>query len=171
MKKHSDYITHINNKEDEIYLRSKLLPVNMRLFNSSPEYKAIILQQCEYIKQNCLETKEGYKKPHGMSAANLGLSFNIIGIVINRNTAKEDCLIMINPRIYGHGDSTITVKSNCGSVTLAHPIDVLRYERVLVKWFSIDNKQGERWFSREHGSLTIQHEVEHNLGILITDNN
>ena len=29
--KHSDYITHINNEEDVVYLKTKHFPVNMRL--------------------------------------------------------------------------------------------------------------------------------------------
>jgi hypothetical protein len=59
--KHSDYITHINNKEDEVYLRNKHFPVNMRLFNTSTEYRQIILQQCQYIRNLCLQQVEGYK--------------------------------------------------------------------------------------------------------------
>lgn len=82
--KHSDYITHMDNAEDVIYLRSTHFPVNMRLFETSPDYKAIILQQCDYIRKLCLTKMEGYKKPHGMSGANAGLAFNIIGIVKNR---------------------------------------------------------------------------------------
>ena len=110
MKNHEDYITHINNPEDTVYLRTKHFPVNMRLFHSSPEYKAIILQQCEYIRSLCLDTKEGYKKPHGMSSANAGLAFNIIGITVNRNTPNEYCKIMINPDIEWYSDKNITTK-------------------------------------------------------------
>ncbi len=76
MKKHEDYVTHINNKEDEVYLKTKHFPVNMRLFKTSPTYRDIILQQCNYIRERCLDTIEGYKKPHGMSSANLGLAHN-----------------------------------------------------------------------------------------------
>ena len=169
--KHSDYITHIKNPEDEVYLKSKHFPVNMRLFNTSKEYKAIILQQCEYIRALCLDEKEGYKKPHGMSSANAGLAFNIIGITINRKTNEEYCLIMINPTILEYSKETIISESNCGSLTLKKPIKVKRHQRVLVRWHNIDSKIGERWFNREQGSLTIQHEVDHNLGILITDLN
>jgi len=169
MKKHSDYITHINNAEDEVYLRTKHFPVNMRLFYSCSEYKEIILQQCNYIKSLCLDTKEGYKKPHGMSSANAGLAFNIIGITMNRNKEDEHCIIMINPKIFEYSKEKVKSLSNCGSLTLEEPIEIERYERVLVNWYSVEGKVGERWFSREQGSLTIQHEIDHINGILITD--
>lgn len=103
MKTHSDYITHISNPEDVIYLKTEHFPVNMRLFNTSPGYKAIILQQCSYIRSLCLEEKKGYKKLHGMSSANAGLSFNIIGVTRNRNQVGEYCQIMINPKIISYG--------------------------------------------------------------------
>lgn len=168
-KTHSDYITHITNNEDIVYLKNKHFPINMRLFHSSLEYKELILQQCNYIESLCLDTKEGYKKPHGMSSANAGLAFNIIGVTMNRSKENEHCFIMINPEILEYGEEKVTSFSNCGSLTLKEPITIIRSEKVLVKWYSTDGKRRERWFNREQGSLTIQHEVDHNLGILITD--
>jgi len=169
MKQHSDYITHINNKEDLVYLKTPHFPVNMRLFATSPEYKAIILQQCEYIRQNCLEEKIGYKKPHGMSSANVGLAFNIIGITRNRNKKNEYCQIMINPIYQGIGEKTIASQSNCGSLTLKNPIEIKRYNEIEVVWFDEKANHFKTIENRLSCSLTIQHEIDHNLGILITD--
>jgi len=170
MKKHSDYITHINNEEDVIYLKTKHFPVNMRLFHTSPEYKEIILQQCNYIRQNCLETKKGYKKPHGMSSANCGLAFNIIGITRNRNTKDEFCQIMINPSYFPiKEDGFIESESNCGSLTLDKPISIKRWKKVEVTYYEENSKQNKSIFSYLHCGKTIQHEIDHNLGILITD--
>lgn len=170
MKKHSDYVTHINNTEDYPYLRKELFPVNMRLFNSSPEYKAIIKQQCEYIRQCCLDTKEGYSKPYGMSAANLGLSFNIIGITINRNKHDEYCLIMINPSYLPiEEDGQVDAISNCGSITLDKPITIKRWKSVEVTYYDEDGKECHTTYSHLSGGKTAQHEIDHNLGILITD--
>lgn len=169
MKKHEDYVTHIKNEEDVIYLKSVHFPVNMRLFNTSPEYKAIILQQCEYIRQNCLETKAGYKKPHGMSSANLGLAFNIIGITKFRYEPIEYCQIMINPVITKYIGKQVNTLSNCGSLTLEDSIPLKRYETVRIKYFNEEGIEKEEIYGRDNGSFTIQHEVEHNLGILITD--
>jgi peptide deformylase len=169
MKQHSDYITHINNDEDLVYLKSKHFPVNMRLFATSPEYKAIILQQCEYIRDLCLSQKEGYKKPHGMSSANAGLAFNIIGIAKNRNTDKEFCEIMINPVIITRSKDTIKSFSNCGSLTLQNPIEIERNAGIVVGYYTENGNYREKAFNRETGCLTVQHEIDHNLGILITD--
>ena|ERR1700739_539279 len=167
--KHSDFITHINNKEDKVYLRNKHFPVNMRLFNTSKYYKDIILQQCNYIRELCLDTKDGYKKPHGMSSANAGLAFNIIGITINRNKKDEYCLIMINPKIIHKEGKIIETLSNCGSLTLEKPIKLKRYSSIYVEFYNEEGNLASRYFERNEGAFTIQHEVDHNLGILITD--
>jgi peptide deformylase len=167
--KHSNYITHIKNEEDRVYLKNIHFPVNMRLFRTSPEYQTIILQQCNYVRLNCLVEKEGYKKPHGMSSANLGLSFNIIGICKNRNTKNEYCQIMINPVILKYFGDIIESESNCGSLTLDKPIKVKRYSDILVSYYNEEGVFYLHAFTRSQGSLTIQHEVDHNLGILITD--
>ena len=169
MKKHSDYITHINNKEDEVYLRTPHFPVNMRLFKTSKEYKNIILQQCEYIRKLCITKMEGYKKPHGMSSANAGLSFNIIGIVVNRNKHDETCLIMINPKIIDNFGASLRALSNCGSLTLDNPIPVVRMNIIKVKYYDTCGKERIENFDRRLGGFTIQHEIDHNNGILITD--
>lgn len=169
MKKHEDYVTHINNEEDLVYLKTKHFPVNMRLFKTSPEYKNIILQQCNYIRERCLDTIEGYKKPHGMSSANLGLAHNIIGITKNRNKDNEYCQIMINPVILDVDNNFIESLSNCGSLTLEKPIKLKRYYNILVNWFDEEGEEHTADFTREIGGFTIQHEVDHNNGILITD--
>jgi peptide deformylase len=169
MKKHEDYITHINNEKDLVYLKTKHFPVNIRLFKTSEQYKNIILQQCNYIRELCLDIKEGYKKPHGMSSANAGLSFNIIGITMNRNKPNEYCNIMINPKIIHKSQSKIISFSNCGSITLEKPIQLERYSNIRVEWFDENGEYQNDWFNREQGCLTIQHEIDHNLGILITD--
>lgn len=166
---HSDCVTHIDNPEDEVYLKTQHFPVNMRLFHTSQEYKAIVLKQCEYIRKLCLEEKEGYKKPHGMSSANAGLSFNIIGVTMNRNKPNEYCKIFINPIILKLEGQIVETTSNCGSLTLKNPIKIKRWTIVVVEYFDENGYLvGER-VDRENGAFTIQHEVDHNLGILITD--
>lgn len=171
MKKHEDYITHIKNEEDKVYLKSKHFPVNMRLFKTSKEYQALILQCCKYIEILCGDTKEGYKKPHGMSSANAGLAFNIIGITKNRNQKDEYIQIMINPEIVGYAGREVETQSNCGSLTLPEPITLHRHELIQVHYYNQKAEEKKEWFGREDGSFTIQHEIDHNLGILITDYN
>jgi peptide deformylase len=166
---HSDYITHINNKEDVVYLRSELLPVNMRLFKTSPQYKALILQCCEYIKFLCLSKMDGYKKPHGMSGANAAIPFNIIGIVRHRGNEFEYAQIMINPKILKRSIKQVITQSNCGSLTLDEPMDVIRASSISVEWFDMEGNIHQDTFNRETGGFTIQHEVDHNRGVLIID--
>lgn len=167
--RNSDYLTNVSNEDDVVYLKSKLLPVNIRLIKSSPEYNVLIKAQCDYIKFLALTTMDGYKKPHGMSAANAGLAFNIIGIVKNRGSKDEYCKILINPEIKEYIGDFIPVRTNCGSVILDEPIEIYRYETVDVCYFNENGDMCRHLFSRIDGSLTIQHEVDHNNGILITD--
>lgn len=167
--KHSDYVTHINNEEDIVYLKTKHFPVNMRLFKTSLEYKNIILQQCNYIRERCLDTIEGYKKPHGMSSANLGLAHNIIGITRNRYKNNEYCQIMINPIIVSRNIELIETESNCGSLTLEKPIKLKRNSSIIVQWYDENGLFHDNSIHKEEGAFTIQHEVDHNNGILITD--
>lgn len=169
MKKHSDYVTHIDNKEDIIYLKSKLFPVNMRLFKTSKEYKKIILDQCDYLANLVLTKMDGYKKPHGMSSANAGLSFNIIAICENRNLWNEDAKIMINPKILKEFGELEECLTNCGSLTLNKPIKIKRYPNITIEYYNLRGDYCKDNYTRNNGSLTIQHEIDHNLGILITD--
>ena len=167
--KHSDYITHINNEEDNIYLKSKHFPVNMRLFKTSEQYKNIILQQCDYIRELCLDVKEGYKKPHGMSSANAGLAFNIIGVTRNRLQNNEYCKVLINAKIVEYMGDLVETTSNCGSITLEEPIKLKRHSEIIVNYFDEKGNEFVELFTRNTGAFTIQHEVDHNNGILITD--
>ena len=159
MKKHEDYVTHIDNSEDIIYLKTKHFPVNMRLFKTSLEYKNIILQQCSYIRERCLDTIEGYKKPHGMSSANLGLAHNIIGVAILRNKPGEHCKIMINPVIHNLLGEIVETPNRFfrrGNVAVrARPIAPhrLRLKSLFRHWRYPDrSKYSSRWFSP---SLTL----------------
>lgn len=166
---HKDCITHISNQEDQVYLKCKHFPVNMRLFHTSPKYKELILDSCEYIKSLCLDTKDGYKKPHGMSSANAGLAFNIIGVTMNRNRVNEYCEIFINPTILEYSGELVESMSNCGSLTLDEPIKIKRRSEVIISYYDTKGEYHVKLFDRSEGGLTIQHEIDHNNGVLITD--
>lgn len=160
---HSDYCTHIKYPEDKDVLTRPLFDVNMRLFETSPEYRKIVVEACKYIRLCGATEKAGYKRPHGWSGANAGIPFNIISV--NRNGHTE---VMINPIIkLSYGEKIIS-ESNCGSLTLEKPIKITRHEFIDWEYFTIaGNKKTELKVDRKNGGLTIQHEVEHNLGILI----
>lgn len=166
---HTDYVTDIGNAEDRKYLRVPLFDVNMRLFHANAKYKGLVLSACEYISFLCLTKAEGYKLAHGFSGANAGIPWNIIAIARNRGEKDAWAEIMINPKIIDQSKEIIQSESNCGSIRLPKPIIVNRYEWIEVTWYDLNGKFKTERFDREHGGLTIQHEVDHNLGILITD--
>lgn len=167
MKKASETITHINNPEDVIYLKTKAFPVNMRLFHSSKSYRELINMCVKMVRDHALANYEDYKKPHGMSGANLAIPFNIIGIVEDRGKKTEKCWIMINPEITSHGKEYVTNLSNCGSIRMKNPIEVVRHKVITVKYFTENGEESKCTCIRYSG--TIQHEIDHNNGILITD--
>lgn len=163
--KHEDYCTHISNKEDKPYLTVPLFNVVIRLFKTSEHYRNIVSHAIAYLKWWCVTPKEGYKQPHGVSGANAGIPFNIIAY----NT-DDGPIAMINPVIHKRYGKEIISYSNCGSLTLPEPIKIKRYEFIDISWY---DEKGEYHIknkvSRREGGLTIQHEVDHNIGVLITD--
>ncbi len=168
MKHIQDYLTHVDNPEDLPYLKSKLLDVNERLFRVNPEYRKLVLAACDYIATHCMDKKEGYKLPHGVSAANLGIPWNIIAVARLRGLPGAYAEVMINPEITA-GDGGVEMLSNCGSIRLKEAIAVVRYRRITMKWMSVAGVKQEQDFTIQDDGATIQHEVDHNNGILITD--
>jgi peptide deformylase len=167
----NDFITFIGNEEDLPYLKTSLLDVNMRLFNNkkNPTYRRIVQSCCTYLANVALKSLDGYKKPHGMSGANIGIPFNIIGIVRERGTSHEYCEIMINPHIKVRSKEKSVGMSNCGSIRLPEPIPVKRHDTIGISWYNIDGVRNSGAFRKQDGGFTIQHEIDHNQGILITD--
>jgi len=162
MVKHLDYCTHMKFPEDREMLTTKLPNVNMRLFQSSPVYERLVLDAVAYIEWCAATEKEGYKKPHGYSGANAGIPWNIIAYM-DGTTSR----IMINPEIRGGRGDYKPVKTNCGSLTLEESRKVHRSEFVTVHWFDTRGVEHTKEFGPTPG-YTIQHEIQHNLGILIT---
>lgn len=165
----NNFLTYIKNQEDVPYLRNRLLDVNMRLFKSSPNYRRIVQSCCKYLQHIATADLEGYSKPFGMSGANVGIPFNIIAVVRKRNTSAEYADVMINPSIVDKSKDTVLTRSNCGSIRLPESINVKRYTSVTVTWYDINGELHKREFGRADGGFTIQHEIDHNDGILITD--
>ena len=141
----------------------------MRLFKTSEEYRNIILQCCNYLREICLNTQEGYKKPHGISGANLAIPFNIVGATRNRNEDNEYCQIMINPIILSYSNNEVITQSNCGSLTLENSINVKRSSTIAVEYYDENGNIHYDTFNRKSSGFSIQHEVDHNNGILIID--
>ena len=154
--KHEDFCTLLRNGGDDAdILTRKLFNVNMRLFQASKEYKEIIQHISSYLQWCATTEKVGYSKPRGYSGANAGIPFNII--VANGK-------LMINP-VLTHQTGTRVVASNCGSLLLPEPIPIARFANIQVDYLDL---AGEK--KSAAGFLpTVQHEVDHNNGILIID--
>lgn len=154
--KHEDVCTLLRNKEDRDILTRKLFDVNMRLYKTSLGYREIVMSVAAYICNLAMTKREGYKKPHGFSGANAGIPFNIIAVA--------DGTIILNPKIVDRSKETRISESNCGSLLLDKPIKIRRYANVHVTGFNI---HGDPVSYR--GYLpTMQHEIDHNNGTLIT---
>lgn len=106
-----------------------------------------------------------YPKLAGISGANIGVPWNII-LVKNRH---EKSLTMINPSVFGMSEGKITVQSNCGSLLLPKKISVERREWVEVSYYDVAGIPQKQRFAVEDKGCTVQHEIDHNRGVLITD--
>lgn len=164
LKSIDEEMTWVEREADKIYLRKPLFPVSMRLYKTSPGYKKVIQECCKHLKEVALMEFSDYSKPRGISGANVGIPFNIIGVVVG-----NDVHIYLNPEIlYFHRVGSKLVTTNCGSVRLNKPITLQRDEMIVVEYYGVD---GRKYTANYSGAIasTIQHEVDHNLGILITD--
>ena len=146
------------------YLCRQLFNVNMRLFNNNSSYRELIIDICKYMEKVLKQDYSDYNKLAGVSGANVGIPYNIIVVSIS-NTPT----IMINPTITKVSRKKVILQSNCGSIGLRETIPVERREWIEVSFFNIDGKHNIEKFSSTSGGATIQHEIDHNRGVLITD--
>lgn len=154
-------------KENDFLLRP-LFNVNMRLFRSNKHYHMIIIKICNYMKLVINQKYENYPKLAGLSGANIGIPFNIITIL--RKDDLIDFLHMINPTIIEISSETRKLQTNCGSLNLPSKYPVVRREWIEVSYYDVNGNHNQEKFTLDNGGSTIQHEIDHNKGILITDN-
>jgi peptide deformylase len=161
--------------EDNEILHRKGFNVNMRLFKESAGYRKIILDIIMYMGRISKKEFSDYPQVRGISGANIGIPLNIIGMRSSRNISdntlsvqKDDMYFMINPEIVERGVNSKVVKSNCGSIRLPEKINVKRSLRIKVKYFDIGGAPRCHVFHAPE-SFTVQHEIDHNSGILVTD--
>jgi len=158
-------------EEDDDCLHRPGFNVNTRLFKKNREFNKIIHKIINYMKATfCIDFRD-YNKLKGISGANIGVPFNIVGV--SHNGSIE---IFINPSITKVSRSKIIISSNCGSINLPEPIRVDRHTWIQVKWMDVNGEQHEKHFTIHNNDKkipniagTLQHEIDHNQGILITD--
>jgi peptide deformylase len=164
-----NYLTQISIPDDVPFLKTKLLDVNMRLMRSNDRYKHIVTKCCELIEFCALQKFDDYSQPYGCSGANVGIPFNIVGVVKNRGKASTSVQIFLNPKILRTGKFKIPTETNCGSLRLPKAVKVSRWQFVTVEWYDLQGEIHVEQFQPRTGSFTLQHEIDHNNGILITD--
>jgi peptide deformylase len=183
-----DYSTNVSIPEEKKFLGSKLFNVNMRLFKSSEGYRDLISHTIEYMIDLINYKYDDYDAVKGISGANIGVPFNIVVVKVTDDAyekiSEEEKYVtcigveglegtfipMINPVIKSRSKETFTTISNCGSVVLDAPIEVERHKWVVVEFYDAEGEKHIVQFGKPLTG-TIQHEIEHNRGILITDKN
>lgn len=158
-----DYMVQIRERQNST-LKEKLHDVNIRLYNSNREYHRIIRSIIDLMSRILYMDFTDYPTLRGVSGANIGIPFNIIAIRTG-NSAKQ----MLNPVIISRTGKNIKSTSNCGSLLLSESVTILRSEIISVMYYDLNgNKKTERFLENDSG-FTIQHEIEHNLGITLLD--
>jgi peptide deformylase len=163
----TDYIVQENMAEefDKSILHVPLFPVNMRLFASSEPFRQLIFKVAEYMDWKLKQKPTDYTQPRGISGANLGIPWNIIGI-----RHDDENVIYLNPKIYDCSPERVKTKSNCGSLRLPELIDVWRHEWISLEWYDLTGQKCRRkHIKAKNQGFTIQHECDHNVGITILD--
>jgi len=150
-------------EEQNQMLRIPLFDVNMRLYVDNAVYNDLVKNALDYMVQTLCTEFSDYPKIKGISGANLGIPFNLVII------RKEGSFIrMINPKYTAATDKVKVVESNCGSINLNKPIKVKRFKEIHVTYIAPNGRNMDTIYSGRLG-CTIQHEIDHNKGVLITD--
>lgn len=157
-----DYLVQ-NTELDNQSLHNKLLNINIRLFVSNKKYSSIVVLVIDYMKKLLATSFSDYSNLRGISGANIGIPINIIGFV----DTKGQVVIMINPLIKKYSNKKQMVSSNCGSIVLSQAIKVERSYKITVDYYDEIGKPSIKTFEGSD-AFVIQHEVDHNNGILIT---
>ena len=153
-----------NSESNNDILHRKLFDINIRLFNINKKYRKLILNTVSYIEKVAKKRFKDYTKAKGISGANVGIPFNIIG-VLNKNNKWD---FFLNPKFLKKSTKKEITKSNCGSLLLEEPIKVKRHKWIELEYYNLEGEKKTQYFDGQYGR-TVQHEVDHNNGILITN--
>lgn len=150
-----------NVEDDDDVLHRQLFDVNMRLFDTNKKYRRLILSIVKYMKKVAKKKFKDYTAAKGISGANVGIPFNIIGV-----RGDNDWTFFLNPTYLKKSRGIMTTKSNCGSLCLKKPIKVKRHAWIEIMYYNLKGEKKIDYFNGSYG-YTIQHEMDHNNGILI----
>ena len=161
-----------NGQKNDDCLHRPGFNVDTELFRKNKAFRNIICQTIDYMKSVLCTSFKNYGKLKGISGANIGIPLNIVAVLFEGHID-----VFINPKILKTSDSKTTVLSNCGSLRLPKPIKVNRNSWIQIEWMDINGKDHKKYFTitnvTNYNTLpiaaTLQHEIDHNKGILITD--
>jgi peptide deformylase len=103
----------------------------------------------------------------GLAAPQVGLKKRILVLNPSGEKAKQDELVLVNPRILGRSGAATLFEEGCLSFPGIYA-EVERPESCRVQAFRVDGTP----FEQEHGGFTsriIQHEYDHLEGVLLVD--
>lgn len=161
----SDVIVQ-NGQPDDACLHRPGFNVNVEMFRKNKRYNKIILGIIDYMILSLNTTFENYNPLKGISGANIGIPLNIVIVSDGGNR------IFINPVITDASATKMTISTNCGSVNLSESIEKKRHTWIKIKWIDVKGILRKEKFAIKESkrmTLTLQHEIDHNKGILITD--
>ncbi len=121
-------------------------------------------RQLAVLLQNTMEKLKG----SGLSAPQVGVSKRISVVNLRKSTFSSEIIVMVNPEIIDRSGS-LTGFEGCLSLPRGDwKVEVTRSERITVRYMTLE---GEEVILEEDGqnARTIQHEIDHLNGILITD--
>jgi len=95
---------------------------------------------------------------------------NLIDSIAYKVPKTDEVVVCLNPVIVEKSTYVVSTKTNCGSLRLEKPIRVMRSDWVVLEYYDLEGnlRRSERLYGH-HGGYTVQHEVDHNRGVLITD--
>jgi len=164
--KNTNYIVQDKKYEFDVdILHRKLFDINIRLYKSSKEYNNIVNKIIKYMDKITSIKFDDYPAPKGISGANIGIPFNIIGVMQKNNKMQY----FLNPHIIEVSLKLVIKETNCGSVKLKKPIKVKRHEWIKLQYYDLKGRKHTKRFDLPAAAV-IQHEVNHNEGVLIIDN-
>ena len=164
-----DFLTQISDiPEYSELLHRRGFQVNMRLYKINKKYRKMIKDIIKYL-HIAIKTNYGWFSASGMSGHNVGIPLNIICFYKGRcNTGDDGIITMINPKIMEQSKETKVCGSGCGSIADGKTYYNKRPLWILVKYFDIKGIEHTDRFN--YTSDIICHELDHNNGIMVTDN-
>ena len=175
----ADFLVQNSDVQSNI-LNRRLPDVTMRLYHDNTHYRELIISVIQLMELALCTKFDDYPNGRGISGANVGVGLNIIGLKIQeegrlpkyknalRLNKESGIVFLINPQIAKSSAKREVVTSNCGSLVLSKPIKLKRYVWVDIEFYDLQGKQHSYQFRKPY-AFVIQHEIDHNQGILVTN--